>query len=47
MAAFHFMSEITWIEYQRRLAQEDAVVILPVGAVEQHGPHLRWASTIS
>jgi creatinine amidohydrolase len=34
------MSELTWVEYQRRLTAEDAIVILPVGALEQHGPHL-------
>ncbi len=34
------MSELSWTEYKRRLEEEDAVVILPVGAVEQHGYHL-------
>ena len=35
-----FMSEIPWVEYRRRLHEEDAIVMLPVGACEQHGPHL-------
>ncbi len=35
-----FMSEISWVEYRRRLREEDAIVMLPVGACEQHGPHL-------
>jgi creatinine amidohydrolase len=35
-----FMSELSWTEYQRCLEDEDAIVILPVGATEQHGPHL-------
>lgn len=34
------MSDLTWDEYQRRLREEDAIVLLPVGAVEQHGYHL-------
>lgn len=34
------LSEISWREYKRRLDEEDAVVLLPVGAVEQHGYHL-------
>jgi len=35
-----FMSEMPWTEYQRRLTEEDAIVLLPCGALEQHGPHL-------
>jgi creatinine amidohydrolase len=35
-----FMSEIPWVEYQRRVQEENAIVLLPVGACEQHGPHL-------
>ncbi|MGH7264142.1 MAG: creatininase [Candidatus Rokuibacteriota bacterium] len=35
-----FLSELSWVEYRRRLAEEDAIVMLPVGACEQHGPHL-------
>jgi creatinine amidohydrolase len=31
---------MTWTEYQRRLVEESPVVLLPVGALEQHGPHL-------
>lgn len=33
------MSQLTWPEYRDRLA-EGCPVVLPVGAVEQHGPHL-------
>jgi creatinine amidohydrolase len=33
------MNELSWTEYQKRI-QSGAVVILPVGATEQHGPHL-------
>ena len=35
-----FMSEMSWIQYRERVATEGAVVLLPVGALEQHGPHL-------
>ena len=31
------MAEISWVEYERRLREEDAIVLVPVGAVEQHG----------
>ncbi|RBI69855.1 creatininase [Roseovarius sp. TE539] len=34
------MSELSWDTYQRQLREEDAIVIVPVGAVEQHGYHL-------
>lgn len=33
------LAPLTWPEAQRRLAETD-VAILPVGAIEQHGPHL-------
>ena len=33
------MSRMSWQTYARRIA-EGAVVFLPVGALEQHGPHL-------
>ncbi|MBD1868774.1 creatininase [Cyanobacteria bacterium FACHB-471] len=34
------MGSLSWIEYQQRLQEEDAIVLLPCGALEQHGPHL-------
>jgi creatinine amidohydrolase len=34
------MAGMSWVEYHRRLREEDPIVILPVGSVEQHGPHL-------
>jgi len=38
------MTEIEWANLKahelRRLAEQDAIVILPIAAVEQHGPHL-------
>lgn len=34
------MAEMSSHEYRRRIREEDAIVLLPVGAVEQHGHHL-------
>ena len=34
------VAEIDWTEYDRRVREEQPVVILPVGSLEQHGPHL-------
>lgn len=34
-----FMDQISWVEYQQRVS-DGAVVFLPCGATEQHGPHL-------
>ena len=33
------MDNISWVDYERRV-QSGAVVFLPIGATEQHGPHL-------
>jgi creatinine amidohydrolase/Fe(II)-dependent formamide hydrolase-like protein len=35
----HILGELTWPEAERRLREVD-LALLPVGAVEQHGPHL-------
>jgi creatinine amidohydrolase len=34
------MDRLSWVEYQARVREERAPVFLPVGATEQHGPHL-------
>ena len=34
------MDRLSWVEYQVRVQQEKAALFLPVGATEQHGPHL-------
>lgn len=34
------MDRLSWPDYQRRVQQEGAAVFLPLGATEQHGPHL-------
>jgi len=38
------MTSVAWADYRapelRRFAERDAVVIVPIGSTEQHGPHL-------
>jgi len=34
-----FLAELSWPEYKKRI-EAGAVILLPVGATEQHGPHL-------
>lgn len=34
------MANLTWIEYDERVHDGSTPVLLPVGALEQHGPHL-------
>ncbi|AXK32498.1 creatininase family protein [Streptomyces armeniacus] len=35
----HRLGELSWTQV-RHLAEQDPVVLLPIGAIEQHGPHL-------
>jgi creatinine amidohydrolase len=35
-----FMNELSWVDYQARIQRDSPCVLLPVGALEQHGPHL-------
>ena len=34
------MSEMSWVDYKKRIESEHPPILLPVGALEQHGPHL-------
>jgi creatinine amidohydrolase len=34
-----FMAELSWPEWQRKI-EAGAIIFIPVGATEQHGPHL-------
>ncbi len=34
------MDRISWVTYEARVKRDAPVVFLPVGALEQHGPHL-------
>jgi len=35
-----FMNELSWVDYQQRIERDAPTILLPVGALEQHGPHL-------
>lgn len=35
-----FIGELTWKEYESRIGSDSPVVMLPVGALEQHGHHM-------
>lgn len=35
-----FMNELSWVDYQTRVERDAPPLLLPVGATEQHGPHL-------
>lgn len=39
------MAELTWVEIER-LAKEVAIVLVPVGVIEEHGPHLPLGTDI-
>ena len=34
-----FMADLSWVEFKQKI-ENKAVVLLPLGATEQHGPHL-------
>ena len=34
------MSRLSWMDYSKRVQRDRAPLLLPVGATEQHGPHL-------
>lgn len=40
------LSELTWEEARDLLARPEAVAILPVGAIEAHGPHLPLSTDV-
>jgi len=39
MAQTVLISEMTWTDYDAKVRTENPVVMLPVGSLEQHGPH--------
>ncbi len=43
--AVHFLSSLTWPEI-RDLASARAIAVLPIGAIEAHGPHLPLATDV-
>jgi len=34
------IDQLNWVEYAERIREQRPVIFLPVGALEQHGPHL-------
>lgn len=40
MAHSVFIGELTWKEYEARIQADNPVVLLPIGALEQHGHHM-------
>ena len=34
------IDELAWTEYRRRVVEEHQPVLIPLGALEQHGPHM-------
>lgn len=34
------MARMTWPDYKRKIDKDDAIIFLPVGSTEQHGPHM-------
>lgn len=35
-----WMNQLSWVDYEGRLKRDQPAILLPVGALEQHGPHL-------
>ena len=35
-----WMNQLSWVDYEARILKEQPPIFLPVGALEQHGPHL-------
>ena len=44
MADTVMIAEMTWTDYDAKVRNENPVVILPVGSLEQHGPHTPLAT---
>lgn len=34
------LADLDWMSYEKRVAEGDAIILLPIGAIEQHGPHM-------
>jgi creatinine amidohydrolase len=41
------MSEMSWVEYSGRITAPGTISIVPVGALEQHGPHMAMNTDIT
>lgn len=40
------VGDMTWMEFDARVRDENPIVLLPIGATEQHGPHLPLATDV-
>lgn len=40
------LADMTWMEFARRVKEDDPIVFLPIGATEQHGPHLPLSTDV-
>ncbi len=34
------LAELDWMTYKQAVSTKDAIIFLPIGALEQHGPHM-------
>lgn len=40
------LADMTWMEFDRRVREENLIVFLPIGSTEQHGPHLPLSTDV-
>ena len=40
------LADMTWMEFARRVREEQPIILVPVGATEQHGPHLPLSTDV-
>ena len=41
------LADMTWFEFDRRVRTGSPIVIIPIGATEQHGPHLPLGTDVT
>jgi creatinine amidohydrolase len=41
-----WLAEMTWMEFAHRVRDERPIVLVPIGATEQHGPHLPLSTDV-
>ena len=34
------MADLDWVTYQKSVSEGNSIIFLPIGALEQHGPHM-------
>ena len=40
------LAEMTWMEFAARIASDNSIILIPIGATEQHGPHLPLSTDV-